>query len=132
MKKLLISTFSALCLLLVGTSFAPIADNPDAIIGVWKTGEGTAMVRIYKNGEKYQGNLNFIIPVPYCSGKKIAFQSFCMYSKSDCGNKVPFIKAFKKMALSSAVETIPPSAPKELIALGMFNGEFPQYISVTP
>ena len=57
MKKLFISTFSALCLLLVGTSFAPIADNPDAIVGVWKTGEGNAMVRIYKNGEKYQGKV---------------------------------------------------------------------------
>ena len=34
----------------MGTSFAPIADNPDAIVGVWKTGEGNAMVRIYKMG----------------------------------------------------------------------------------
>jgi uncharacterized protein (DUF2147 family) len=33
------------------------ADNPDAIVGVWKTGEGNAMVRIYKNGEKYQGKI---------------------------------------------------------------------------
>ena len=57
MKKLLISSFSALCILLMGTSFAPIADNPDAIVGVWKTGEGNAMVRIYKNGEKYQGKI---------------------------------------------------------------------------
>jgi len=32
-------------------------DNPDAIVGVWKTGEGTAMVRIYKNGDKYQGKV---------------------------------------------------------------------------
>jgi uncharacterized protein (DUF2147 family) len=32
-------------------------DNPDAIIGVWKTGEGNAMVRIYKNGDKYQGKV---------------------------------------------------------------------------
>lgn len=32
-------------------------DTPDAIVGVWKTGEGNAMVRIYKNGEKYQGRI---------------------------------------------------------------------------
>jgi uncharacterized protein (DUF2147 family) len=57
MKKLLISSFSALFLLLVGSSFAPITDNADAIVGVWKTGEGNAMVRIYKNGEKYQGKV---------------------------------------------------------------------------
>ncbi|MFM7645512.1 MAG: DUF2147 domain-containing protein [Sphingomonadales bacterium] len=31
--------------------------TPDAIVGVWKTGEGTAMVRIFKNGEKYQGKI---------------------------------------------------------------------------
>lgn len=34
-----------------------LADGPDAIVGVWKTGEGNAMVRIYKNGEKYQGKI---------------------------------------------------------------------------
>ena len=57
MKKLLISSLSAIFLMLVGSSFAPISDNPDAIVGVWKTGEGTAMVRIYKNGDKYQGKI---------------------------------------------------------------------------
>ncbi len=31
-------------------------DSAD-IIGVWKTGEGNAIVRIYKNGEKYQGKI---------------------------------------------------------------------------
>jgi uncharacterized protein (DUF2147 family) len=34
-----------------------LEDNPDSIQGVWKTGEGNAMVRIYKNGEKYQGKV---------------------------------------------------------------------------
>jgi uncharacterized protein (DUF2147 family) len=33
------------------------AGDADAIVGVWKTGEGTAMVRIYKNGDKYQGRI---------------------------------------------------------------------------
>jgi uncharacterized protein (DUF2147 family) len=57
MKKNLIRSICALFLLLVGTSFTPFSDNPDAIVGVWKTGEGNAMVRIYKNGEKYQGKI---------------------------------------------------------------------------
>ena len=57
MKKFLISSFSALFLFLIGSSFTHIADNPDAIVGVWKTGEGNAMVRIYKNGDKYQGKV---------------------------------------------------------------------------
>ena len=57
MKKLLINSLSALFIFFMGTSFAPISDNPDALVGVWKTGEGNAMVRIYKNGEKYQGKV---------------------------------------------------------------------------
>ena len=57
MKKILISALSAFLLLLMGSSFAPTTDNTDAIVGVWKTGEGNAMVRIYKNGEKYQGKV---------------------------------------------------------------------------
>ena len=57
MKKLLVSSISAIFLMLVGSSFAPTTDNPDNIVGVWKTGEGTAMVRIYKNGDKYQGKI---------------------------------------------------------------------------
>ena len=51
---LLVSFFS----LWAGTSsFRVQPGTPDAIIGVWKTGEGNAMVRIYKNGEKYQGKI---------------------------------------------------------------------------
>lgn len=52
-------TFSvAACMLLLGSlSFISPAANPDAVVGVWKTGEGTAMVRIYKNGDKYQGKI---------------------------------------------------------------------------
>ena len=29
----------------------------DALIGVWKNGEGTGMVKIYKNSDKYQGKI---------------------------------------------------------------------------
>jgi len=39
------------------TAFSFLPNNPDAIVGDWKTGEGTAVVRIYKNGNKYQGKI---------------------------------------------------------------------------
>jgi uncharacterized protein (DUF2147 family) len=48
---------AALLLLLCSTAFRLQENNPDAIVGVWKTGEGNAMVRIYKNGDKYQGKV---------------------------------------------------------------------------
>jgi uncharacterized protein (DUF2147 family) len=51
---LLVTSFTLLSL---SSSFKVLQDNPDAIVGVWKTGEGNAMVRIYKNGEKYQGKI---------------------------------------------------------------------------
>jgi uncharacterized protein (DUF2147 family) len=38
-------------------SFLPFTDEGDSIIGVWKNGEGTGMVKIYKNGDKYQGKI---------------------------------------------------------------------------
>jgi uncharacterized protein (DUF2147 family) len=53
-KKILVFLFVGLFI----SSFSSFAtDNPDAIVGVWKTGEGTAMVKIYKNGNKYQGRV---------------------------------------------------------------------------
>ena len=55
------TTKKVIAFLFVGlfiSSFNSFAlDNPDAIVGVWKTGEGTAMVKIYKNGNKYQGRV---------------------------------------------------------------------------
>ena len=63
MKKYLkdILLVAATCLLLVNLSSfrfitAKTVDG-DAVTGVWKTGEGTAMVKIYKNGEKYEGKI---------------------------------------------------------------------------
>lgn len=41
----------------ITSSFSTAEDNPDAIVGVWKTGEGNALVRIYKNGDTYQGKV---------------------------------------------------------------------------
>jgi uncharacterized protein (DUF2147 family) len=49
-------TFATL-VLITATSFRVADDNPDALIGVWKTGEGNALVRIYKNGDNYQGKV---------------------------------------------------------------------------
>lgn len=31
--------------------------DPNAIVGIWKTGDGNAVVRIYKNEQKYQGKI---------------------------------------------------------------------------
>lgn len=33
------------------------ADNPDAIVGVWKNGEGTGLIQIYKANNKYYGRI---------------------------------------------------------------------------
>lgn len=46
-------------LLNITTAFAlhSAAPPPDDVVGVWKTGEGTAMVKIYKNGNKYDGKI---------------------------------------------------------------------------
>lgn len=59
MKKI-IFVFSALFIL---SSFAPRSftqNNADAIIGSWKNGEGTGIIQIYKNGEKYQGKITWL------------------------------------------------------------------------
>ena len=40
-----------------GTTVSAQSNNPDAIIGVWKNGEGTGHIRIEKAGTKYQGRI---------------------------------------------------------------------------
>ena len=55
--QMLVVSMIALVAFSFSTSFKSIEDNPEAIVGVWKTGEGNAMVRIYKNGDKYQGKV---------------------------------------------------------------------------
>lgn len=57
MKRMLARLFAPL--VLIGLSaFSTLQQNEeDAIIGIWKNGEGTGMIRIYKNGEKYQGRI---------------------------------------------------------------------------
>jgi uncharacterized protein (DUF2147 family) len=53
MKKLLFLSLAVVIL----ASFTVQQNNPDAIIGIWKNGEGTAHIQIYKNGDKYQGKI---------------------------------------------------------------------------
>jgi len=44
---------------LPAASVAPTAPapSPDAVLGVWKNGEGTGMIQIYKQGDKYFGRI---------------------------------------------------------------------------
>ena len=57
MKNSIIHSLIVSVLLLANSAVASTSNSPDDIVGVWKTGEGTAMVRIYKNGDKYQGKV---------------------------------------------------------------------------
>ena len=43
--------------LLVASFSAQAAPSPDAVLGVWKNGEGTGMIQIFKKGDKYFGRL---------------------------------------------------------------------------
>jgi uncharacterized protein (DUF2147 family) len=52
-----LKTFFLASLTVMFMSFLPFNNEGDAIIGVWKNGEGTGMVKISKNGEKYQGKI---------------------------------------------------------------------------
>ena len=58
MKK---TFFGFALLLLVGLLLAAAparaAANPDAVLGVWKNGEGTGMIQIFKKADKYYGRL---------------------------------------------------------------------------
>lgn len=38
-------------------SFSFAQTESDIIVGVWKNGEGTGMIKIIRNGEKYQGKI---------------------------------------------------------------------------
>lgn len=50
-------SFALLFSLLIATFSVLAAPNPDAVLGVWKNGEGTGMIQIYKKGDKYYGRL---------------------------------------------------------------------------
>ncbi|MDZ7899055.1 MAG: DUF2147 domain-containing protein [Arcicella sp.] len=38
-------------------SLNSFSQKADAILGVWKNGEGTGMIQVYKKGEKFYGKL---------------------------------------------------------------------------
>ncbi|MFT3844718.1 MAG: DUF2147 domain-containing protein [Lacibacter sp.] len=57
MKQRFLFAPALLLLFISVVSFASAQDNKDAIIGSWKNGEGTGIIQIYKNGDKYQGKL---------------------------------------------------------------------------
>lgn len=52
-----IPIFFAFLLLFLGVSKVSLANNPDAIIGYWKTSEGNGIIQIYKQGDKYYGKI---------------------------------------------------------------------------
>jgi len=56
-KQSVLLTLSGFFMVFISSAFSVSNNDPDAIVGVWKTGDGNAMVRIYKNGEKYQGKI---------------------------------------------------------------------------
>lgn len=42
---------------LLMATFSAQAADPDAVVGVWKNGEGTGMIQIFKRANKYYGRL---------------------------------------------------------------------------
>lgn len=54
------------------TSASPpnsINENPDSILGLWKNGEGTGIVQIYKSGDKYFGRIVWLKELNDATGK---------------------------------------------------------------
>lgn len=56
MQNLIQLTLKSAVLLLI-SSVMSMAQNADAVLGVWKNGEGTGMVQIYKKSDKYYGKI---------------------------------------------------------------------------
>ncbi len=53
MKKFVLTLVISLFTTLISIA----TNNPDAVLGVWKNGEGTGLVQIYKKGERYFGKI---------------------------------------------------------------------------
>ena len=70
MKK---TFFGFALLLLVGfllaVTPARAAVSPDAVLGVWKNGEGTGMIQIFKKADKYYGRLVWLKVANTTEGK---------------------------------------------------------------
>ncbi|MBX9892353.1 MAG: DUF2147 domain-containing protein [Chitinophagaceae bacterium] len=56
MKQLFLFSISSMLVLLMITAFTLI-NNPDAMIGYWRTGDGKAIVQVYKQEDKYFGKI---------------------------------------------------------------------------
>lgn len=56
MKKMFL-TFISILTVFTSTFGHSMADNPDAIIGLWKTGDGKGIVQVYKEGDAYFGKI---------------------------------------------------------------------------
>ena len=56
MKRFVLLSVISLAALLL-SSYTLLQDEADSVVGIWKNGEGTGMIRIYKNGDKYQGKI---------------------------------------------------------------------------
>jgi uncharacterized protein (DUF2147 family) len=54
-KKSAFTLLTTLTVLFGTTAMALPVEEPNPIVGIWKTGDGNAVVRIYKNGDKFQG-----------------------------------------------------------------------------
>ncbi|WP_035559617.1 DUF2147 domain-containing protein [Hymenobacter sp. IS2118] len=50
-------SFVLLLSLVVAAFSAQAAAKPDDVLGIWKNGEGTGMIQIFKKGDKYYGRL---------------------------------------------------------------------------
>ena len=73
MKTKNISTLILLVCFVVGTSLGirsyAVDKYADTILGVWKTGSGKGMVKIYKEGDKYHGKIVWLLTPNDESGK---------------------------------------------------------------
>lgn len=45
------------CALICSFSIKSIAQNSNAVVGIWRNGEGTAMIQIYEKSAKYNGKI---------------------------------------------------------------------------
>ena len=49
-RKSFVWALLSLVVFVSASSFSFLGENPDAIVGVWKTGEGNAMVKLLQQG----------------------------------------------------------------------------------
>lgn len=57
MKRLFLLSITGMVILLSLCAMALINDNPDALVGFWRTGDGKGVVQIYKQGNMYFGKI---------------------------------------------------------------------------